>query len=82
MSHRRTVQPPDLRATERPTDALGMAMKNDWREFSGFGELLCLVLAWMIGMAAVWADYSDRAMSGDRLAVSGTARPSADAFLE
>ena len=35
-------------------------MQSDWREFSGFGDLLCLALAWAIGLGAVWADYATR----------------------
>ncbi|BBO31343.1 hypothetical protein [Lacipirellula parvula] len=47
-------------------------MRQDWREFSGFGELLCLVLAWTVGLGAVWADYAARDhKSGAKVAVSG-----------
>jgi hypothetical protein len=51
-------------------------MRQDLREFSGFGELLCLVLAWTVGIAAVWTDYSGRAKnaSGEKVAVSGEHR--------
>ncbi len=51
-------------------------MRQDWREFSGFGELLCLVLAWTVGIAAVWADHARRAKNdtGDNVAVSGEHR--------
>jgi hypothetical protein len=55
-------------------------MRQDWREYSGFGELLCLVLAWTVGLGAVWVDYVTRdsktssanvAVSGERSAHSG-----------
>ena len=51
-------------------------MRYYWREFSGFGELLCLVLAWTVGLAAMWSDYSgrDKNDSADRVAVSGERR--------
>jgi hypothetical protein len=51
-------------------------MRSEIREFSGFGELLCLVLAWTVGIAAVWADYANSAKSGagDKVAVSGSNR--------
>jgi hypothetical protein len=53
-------------------------MRRDWREYSGFGELLCLVLAWTVGLGAVWADYAtpDSKSSGVKVAVSGERRPS------
>jgi hypothetical protein len=42
---------------------------------TGWGELMCLVLAWVIGVGAIWADYLGRSQkpSGDRVAVSGRA---------
>ena len=45
-------------------------MQSDWREFSGFGELLCLVLAWAVGLGAVWFDYAGRdgRATGNRMA--------------
>lgn len=48
-------------------------MRQDWREFSGFGELLCLVLAWTVGLGAVWIDYAARDQKGsaNKVAVSG-----------
>jgi hypothetical protein len=53
-------------------------MRQDWREFSGFGELLCLLLAWTVGLGAVWADLAtrDSKKSGAKVAVSGERRPS------
>lgn len=53
-------------------------MRQDWREFSGFGELLCLVLAWTVGLGAVWIDYAtrDSKTSATKVAVSGDRRPS------
>lgn len=35
-------------------------MRTDWQEYTGFGELLCFVLAWVVGIGAVWVDYSAR----------------------
>jgi hypothetical protein len=53
-------------------------MRQDWREFSGFGELLCLVLAWTVGLGAVWADYATRDnKSGAKVAVSGERKATA-----
>lgn len=51
-------------------------MRQDFREFSGFGELLCLVLAWTVGIVAVWTDYAGRTVkpSSDKVAVSGEHR--------
>jgi hypothetical protein len=57
-------------------------MRQDIREFSGFGELLCLVLAWTVGLAAVWSDYVGRSQnsSGGKVAVSGVERGSSGYF--
>ncbi len=55
-------------------------MRQDIREYSGFGELLCLVLAWTVGIVAVWSDYvgQTRGAGGAKVAVSGGDRePSA-----
>ena len=54
-------------------------MRQDWREFSGFGELLCLVLAWTVGLGAVWIDYAtrDSKTSGAKVAVSGDRKATA-----
>lgn len=51
-------------------------MRYDWQEFSGAGELLCLVLAWTVGLAAMWSDYAGRGKNaaGDKVAVSGNHR--------
>jgi hypothetical protein len=48
-------------------------MRQDWREFSGFGELLCLVLAWTVGVAAMWADHArgPKNPSGENVVASG-----------
>jgi hypothetical protein len=48
-------------------------MRTDWQHYTGFGELLCLVLAWVVAAGAMWADYASRhhSGSGDRVAVSG-----------
>lgn len=57
-------------------------MRQDWREFSGFGELLCLVLAWTVGLGAVWIDYAarDQKSSANKVAVSGERRGSSAYF--
>lgn len=55
-------------------------MRQDIREYSGFGELLCLVLAWTVGIVAVWSDYvgQTQGAGGNKVAVSGSDRgPSA-----
>jgi len=51
-------------------------MRQDLREFSGWGELLCLVAAWTVGVAAMWSDYAGREKNaaGDKVAVSGVER--------
>jgi hypothetical protein len=51
-------------------------MRQDWREYSGFGELLCLVLAWTVGLGAVWIDYAtrDNKSGAAKVAVSGESR--------
>jgi hypothetical protein len=47
-------------------------MRQDTWTFSGFGELLCIVLAWTVGIAVMWADSADSANpSSGRVAVSG-----------
>ena len=56
-------------------------MRFNWREFSGFGELLCLVLAWMIGLGAMWAEYSDNGEPSRKVAVSSAER-SSEAFFD
>jgi hypothetical protein len=57
-------------------------MRQDWREYSGFGELLCLVLAWTVGLGAVWVDYvtRDSKTSSANVAVSGERRASGAYF--
>jgi hypothetical protein len=51
-------------------------MRQDLSEFSGWGELLCLVMAWTVGIAAVWTDYAGRTKNeaGQKVAVSGAER--------
>ena len=46
-------------------------MRQDIRKFSGFGELLCLVVAWMAGLAGLWSEYMGRVQnpSGNAVAV-------------
>jgi hypothetical protein len=57
-------------------------MRQDWREFSGFGELLCLVLAWTVGVAAMWADHANhgKSPSADNVAASAEHRASTAYF--
>ena len=51
-------------------------MRSEWQEYTGFGELLCFVLAWVVGIAAVWSDYADKNQDGrsGSVAVSGKDR--------
>jgi len=51
-------------------------MRQDFREYSGFGELLCLVLAWTVGIVAVWSDSVGRSQpsGGNKIAASGAER--------
>jgi hypothetical protein len=53
-------------------------MRFDWRHYdTGWGELLCFVLAWTLGLGAVWLDYSGRPpSSAAKVAVSGSRAPS------
>jgi hypothetical protein len=48
-------------------------MRQQLYTFSGFGELMCIVLAWTVGIAAIWAESSPEANkpSGGKVAVSG-----------
>ncbi len=57
-------------------------MRQDIREFSGFGELLCLVVAWAVGLGAVWSDYVGQVQtpSGSTVAVSQSERGSSGYF--
>lgn len=59
--------------TKRPGKS---GMRQDFREYSGFGELLCLVLAWTVGIVAVWSDYVGQSPTsgGGKVAVSGADR--------
>jgi hypothetical protein len=54
----------------------GVTMRQGFREYSGFGELLCLVVAWTVGLAAVWSEYATRPQngSGNKVAVSQVER--------
>ncbi len=47
-------------------------MRRSIREFSGWGELLCLVVAWTVGAAAVWTEYAGQAKNepGESVAVN------------
>ena len=38
-------------------------MLQTFRQFSGFGELLCLALAWTVGLAGLWSEYVSRSQS-------------------
>ena len=54
------------------TEARHEVMRQDIYTFSGFGELLCIVLAWTVGIAALWADSgSANNPSGGKVAASG-----------
>ena len=57
-------------------------MRQSWREFSGFGELLCLVLAWTVGLGAVWIDYAarDQKSSANKVAANGERRTTSAYF--
>jgi hypothetical protein len=59
-------------------------MRLGWRKKfdTGWGELLCFALAWAIGLAAVWMDYSHRPHQrpGDKVAASGGRAPSQGNF--
>jgi hypothetical protein len=54
-------------------------MRFVWRqqEFTGWGELMCFVLVWAVGLAGLWFDYARRtdARPGDKVAVSGSRAP-------
>ncbi len=51
-------------------------MRQDFREYSGFGELLCLVLAWTVGIVAAWSDSVGRSQTSgsNKIAASGADR--------
>jgi hypothetical protein len=59
-----------------------LPMRQEFREYSGFGELMCLVLAWSVGIAAVWTDYAGRTKNaaGEKVAVSGEHRSASEYF--
>jgi hypothetical protein len=52
------------------------------RETTGWGELLCFVLVWAVGLSALWLDYARRseARSSDKVAVSGGGAPASANF--
>jgi hypothetical protein len=52
-------------------------MRLHWRRYdTGWGELLCLAVAWTVGLAAVWLDYVGQPPStGDKVAVSDARTP-------
>jgi hypothetical protein len=59
-------------------------MRFAWRQQeTGWGELLCFVLVWTAGLAAIWLDYASRQQSGaaNKVAASG-GRPPATAKLD
>jgi hypothetical protein len=71
--HRRHGGGNDGSSTER---VHGMVMRISFQKLdTGWGELMCFVLAWVIGFGAIWADYLGRskAPSGDRVAANGRA---------
>jgi hypothetical protein len=47
-------------------------MRFHWRQYdTGWGELLCFAIAWIVGLGAVWLDYVGRPQTGaDKVAVS------------
>jgi hypothetical protein len=59
-----------------------LAMRQEFREYSGFGELMCLILAWTVGIVAVWTDYAGRNnnAAGEKVAVSGEHRGTGEYF--
>ena len=54
-------------------------MRYYWRRKydTGWGELTCFVLAWVIGLAGIWFDYAGRPQpgSGEKVAASGGLAP-------
>lgn len=53
-------------------------MQRMWRNYdTGWGELLCFVLAWVIAFGAVWLDHArqERPAGRDRIADSGVRTP-------
>jgi hypothetical protein len=52
------------------------------QEFSGFGELLCILAAWAVGLAAMWSEQSgsDRG-AADNVAAKGD-RPASTAYFD
>lgn len=61
---------------------MGNIMRFDWRKYdTGWGELLCFVVAWTVGLGAVWLEYAGRPKaSADK--VAATARAPAGANLD
>jgi hypothetical protein len=53
------------------------------QEFSGFGELLCIVAAWAVGLAALWSEHAgrDHNAAADNVAANGN-RPASTAFFD
>jgi hypothetical protein len=51
-------------------------MLQSFRDNSGFGELLCLTLAWTVGLAGLWSEYMGRTQnpSGNKVAVTQAER--------
>ncbi len=61
-------------------------MRFAWRqqENTGWGELMCFVLVWAVGLGGLWLDYAHRSnvRPGDKVAVSGVGRSPANANLD
>jgi hypothetical protein len=59
-------------------------MRFAWRQQeTGWGELLCFVLVWTVGLAAIWLDYArgQKSAAANKVAVS-RGRPPATANLD
>jgi len=53
------------------------------QEFSGFGELLCIVAAWAVGLTAMWSEHAgrDQDSAADNVAAKGD-RPASTAYFD
>lgn len=58
-------------------------MRQESYTFAGLGELLCIVLAWTVGIAAIWSDATRDAanLSGGKVA-DGGGRSSAVSYYD
>jgi hypothetical protein len=45
-------------------------MRLDLRNDTGWGELLCFVAAWAVGLGAVWIDYNSGPQPTNKIAAS------------